>query len=299
MKVKITPVNADPVAAKDAIDRTGEVLIDPETSFDELLLVLKGRPERVEAEKVEREEQKRKAEEARLKAALGKDYSAFVEGQDQTDPLKKAKRRPGAIQLRTEVPRIAVKEIGDEGLCEVFANGYGIYDNGNRKTVLWVADCGSITYHFTKLRDNEKQYQLEKDTVGRDTLGPAPWYIALMLRGEDSIEYNLDHPKSIGTMSDSGKKEDFEVKPATHWIAGCHFDNPEEAYIKKEEAAELRRKVSGLKQKQRDAVDLYYYEENSQEEAAERLGISQSSFSERLSNARENLAEELKNWPMN
>jgi RNA polymerase sigma factor (sigma-70 family) len=278
------------------IDRTNEVLIDPETSFDDLLRILQTKPDIGEADKLEREERERAAKEARLRAAFGKDYEAVVEGTDEEQRLQKAKRRPGAIQLRTEVPRIAAKQIRDDGLCEVFVNGYAIYDNGDRKTVLWVPDCRSVTYNFTKLRDNEKQYQVEKDTVGQDVFGPAPWYIALMVAGENSIERNLDHPRSIGTMSDSDAQDDFEVKAANRWIGGTHFDNPEDAYIKKEEAEEIRRNVSDLKKKHKDAVGLYYFDGLSQEAAAERLGISQSSFCERLNNARGELTIKLKNF---
>lgn len=176
------------------IDRSNDVLIDPETSYNDLLRILKSRPETEEADKLEHEEQEREAKEARLRAAFGEDYEAIAEGAAKK-PLKKGKRRPGAIQLRNEVPRLAMKKIGDDGLCEVFVNGYAIYDNGSRKTVLWIPNCGSATYNFTKLRDNELQYQVEKDTVGLDVFGPTPWYIAVMVAGENSIERNLDHPR--------------------------------------------------------------------------------------------------------
>ena len=264
------------------IDRTNEVLIDPETSFDDLLRILKSRPDIADAEKLEREEQEAEAREAHLRAVFGKDYEAVVEGTAEEQRIEKAKRRPGAIQLRTEIPRIAMKQIGDDGLCEVFVNGYAVYDNGNRKTVLWVPDCGSATYYFTKLRDNEKQYQVEKDTVGQDVFGPAPWYIALMVAGENSIERNQDHPRSIGTMSDTGPKEDYEVKPEHRWIGGTHFDNPEEAYIKKEEA-EARRAC--LTKKQREAVNLFFDQELTQVEIAQMLGVSQPAVAKLLDRA--------------
>ena len=280
------------------IDRTNEVLIDPETSYDDLLRILRTKPGIVEAEKVEREEQEREAKEAHLRAAFGKDYEAVVEGTAEEQRLEKAKRRPGAIQLRTEVPRIAMKQIREDGLCEVFVNGYAVYDNGDRKTVLWVPDCGSATYYFTKLRDNEKQYQVEKDTVGQDVLGPAPWYIALTVAGENSIERNLDHPKSIGTTSETGDKEDYEVKSEPRWIGGSHFDNPEDAYIKKEEAEERRKTVreemGKLSDRQRVVAEMYYLDGIDQYEIADKFGITQASVSSRLKNARKNLEQPLK-----
>lgn len=255
------------------IDRTNEVLIAPETSFDDLLRILHTRSDIADAEKLEREEQEAEAREAHLRAVFGKDYEAVVEGTAEEQRIEKAKRRPGAIQLRTEVPRIAVKEVGNDGLCEVFVNGYAIYDNGDRKTVLWVPDCGSATYYFTKLRDNEKQYQVEKDTVGQDVFGPAPWYIALVVAGENSIERNQEHPRSIGTMTDTGAKEDYEVKPEHRWIGGTHFDNPEEAYIKKEAEEERR---AALTKKQRVIYDMHYNQELTQQCISEQLHIGQN-----------------------
>lgn len=266
-------------SAVQTIDRSNEVLIDPETSFDDLLRILQSKPDIAKAEKLEREEQEREAKEARLRAAFGKDYEAVVEGTAEGQRLEKAKRRPGAIQLRTEVPRIAVKQIGTDGLCEVFVNGYAIYDNGDRKTVLWVPDCGSATYHFTKLRDNEKQYQVEKDTVGQDVFGPAPWYIALTVAGENSIERNLDHPKSIGTTSETGDKEDYDVKPEHRWIGGTHFDSPEEAYIKKEAEEERR---SALTRKQLEAYECCYVNGYAEDKAAQELGISRRALRDRI-----------------
>lgn len=275
-------INNVSVAQVQPIDRKNEALIDSETSFDELVRILMSKPETVAAENLEREVQECEATEASLRAKLGKDYDAVMEGALKAQSFKKAKRRPGAIQLRAEVPRIAVKQIGDDGLCEVFVNGYAVYDNGDRKTVLWVPDCGSATYHFTKLRDNEKQYQVEKDTVGQDVFGPAPWYIAVVVAGENNIERNLAHPKSVGTMSDTGEEEGYEVKPAHRWIGGSHFDNPEEAYIKKETEEERR---NGITKKQREAYDIYYGQGCTEMETAKLLKISRRTVRQRLRGA--------------
>ena len=273
------------------IDRSNEALIDPETSFDELLRILMSKPEMESAKNLEREVQKREGVEARLRAEFGKDYGAVVEGVPKGQSLKKAKRRPGAIQLRAEVSRIAVKQIGDDGLCEVFVNGYAVYDNGDRKTVLWVPDCGSATYHFTKLRDNEKQYQVEKDTVGQDVFGPAPWYIAVTVAGENNIERTLDHPKSAGTMSDTGVEEDYEVKPAHRWIGGAHFDNPEEAYIKKEEHEERLNRFRGRVQEVCDLLSQGY----NQREIGEILGVDRRTVTTYVGRARRQMERENEN----
>ena len=77
-----TEVLADQAVVQ-PIDRSNEVLIDPETSYNDLLCILKSRPETEEADKLEHEEQEREAKEARLRAAFGEDYEAVVEGTDE------------------------------------------------------------------------------------------------------------------------------------------------------------------------------------------------------------------------
>ena len=263
------------------IDRTNEVLIDNSTSFAELMGILSSRPEANAAAEYEAEEKTREEEEKRLRRRYGEDYE-YVVGKDGAAALEKASRRPGPVQLRTYIPMIARIKIGPDGVCEVFSNGYAIYDNGNRKTVVWVPDCGSTTYYFGALKDKEKEYLKQKDEVGEDILGPAPWYNAVLIAGEDSIQYNMDHPKSKGTASDSEDPEEWEKKGNYRWACGAHFESPEEAYLKKE-AAEERRKA--LTEKQKEAYDLYYEKGYTMEEIGNALGISQKAVDYRLQGA--------------
>lgn len=271
------------------LDRTNEVLIDNATSFYELIEILRKKPEAVDAARVEAEEKEREAKEAKMRRIFGEEYEAVVGVTDHTNGMpEKEKRRPGAIQLRNYEPRIARIELSEDGVCEVFSNGYAIYDNGDRKTVLWVPDCGSATYYFTPLRDNEKQYQKQRDDLGEDVLGPLPWYNALLLAGEDQIWVNMDHPKSVGTASDADAN-DPEVKPSYRWVCGTHFDNPEEAYLKKE-AAEERRKA--LTEKQREAYEMYYEQGLTQQEIADILGVHRTTVQERLEGARDRFKQD-------
>lgn len=271
--------------------------ITENTTYSELLSILRSRPEATEAAEIEKAEREREAKETRMREIFGEDYDDVIKPDEETavDMLVKAKRRPGAIQLRENVPCIARIDLGG-GSIEVFANGYSVYDNGDRKTVLWVPDCGSTTYFFGQLRENEKLYQDQKSEIGEDILGPAPWYNALVIAGENSIERNLEHPKSFGTRSDEDEDE-WEEKANYRWVSCTHFDSPEEALLKKEQAEQIKVQVDvALSKKQHDAVRAYYFDDLTQEEAADVLGISQSSFNERLSNAKTALEKNLKNF---
>lgn len=283
-------------AENSTITVTGnEKLIGNDTTFCELLSILRNQPETATASEVEQEEKKREAEESRLRDIFGEDYETVVtHGKREAEAtLVKEKRRPGAVQLRTSVPRIARIQIGKDSLCEVFCNGYAVYDNGDRKTVLWVPDCETYTYYFGQLRDNEKQYLKEKEMLGMDVLGSLPWYNVLVLFGENQIEHNLDHPKSVGTRSDMDAPEEWELKPAYRWSCGAHFDNPEEAYIKKEEAEERRR---ALTDRQRSIYKLYYEEGYTQEEIADTMNIGQSTVHYHLQSIAKRLQKDIEKY---
>ena len=121
---------------------TEEDLIPNDTTFNQLIAILRANPENAIAAQIEAEEQEREAKEAQLRKELGDVYDVvFVsESEDGYDKVAeqvaqfyRPKRRPGAIQLRASEKCIAKLGFGS-GLCEVFANGYAIYDNGDRKT---------------------------------------------------------------------------------------------------------------------------------------------------------------------
>lgn len=284
------------------MNTTINTIITENTTFSELLSILRSRPEVTAAAEVEKAEKERETQERRMHEIFGADYDdvvsagfASADSNGKEDPLVKEKRRPGAIQLRSNVPCIAKLDLGG-GSIEVFANGYCVYDNGDRKTVLWIPDCGSTTYYFGQLRDNEKLYLDQKSSVGEDVLGPAPWYNALMIAGENSIERNLEHPISEGTRSDEDDSEEWDAKSNYRWISCTHFDTPEEALLKKEQAEEIRKVVkNSLSETQKDAVEKYFFDGMGQKEAAEFLGVTQPTFSKTLSRAKSHLEKNLKN----
>lgn len=253
------------------IDRSNEKLIDNSTTFRDLLRILANNPEVLVNAKVEAEERTAEEKEEKLRKIYGADYDLIFDKKKANSMAGSTNksRRPSATQLRTKVPRVAAIKIGENGICEVFSNGYAIYDNGNRKTIVWVPDCGVAKYYFVT----------ETYEITPDVMGEFPWYNAVLIAGEDRIQYNMDHPKSQASSSDSDIDD---VQPAASWPGASHFPNPEDAYLQKE-AAEERRKA--LTEKQREAYDLYYGEDMSEAEIGSVLGISQKAVSLRLEGA--------------
>lgn len=273
------------------IDRTNEVLISNDTTLSDLISILTNNLEMLKAAGEEKEEKERMEKEEKLRKAYGEDYEFLKEMEDnetdnagnhngkETDKetaeelLIKAHCRPGPVFLRTYVPMLARLEYESGGVIEAFNNGYCVYDNGNRKTVVWILDCCNYTYHFNPLSDREKEYMKQNDELGEDLLYSLPWYQAVMLRGEDQIWKNSEHPKSKGTMSDADEDIDADVKPDYHWCCGGHIETPEEYVMRIEREQKI---YSALAGRTLDVYILYFERGMKQREIAEKLGIERS-----------------------
>ena len=83
--------------------------------------------------------------------------------------LVKAKRCPGSEQLRSGHELIARIAVG-EATCEVYENGYAVFDNGDRKTVVWVPDCPKAARYYYPATYDEKCKE-ERRKRGEDNEG--------------------------------------------------------------------------------------------------------------------------------
>ena len=226
--------------------------------------------------------------------------------------LVKAKRCPGSEQLRSGHTLIAQITVG-EATIEVYENGYGIFDNGDRKTVVWVPDCPKAARYYypatydekckeeRRLRGEDyeddpdccivKGTEPEEDKLDEEQLAEMTWYLAVVIAGENRIEQNLEHPISSGSRSDR-YHDDLDSTGRYSWSCGARFQNPEEAVLYKEEQAE---RCADLTEKQQEVYRYYYEEEYTQEEIADMLGISHQAVCERLESVRKKIAEYYEN----
>jgi len=263
------------------------MLIPNTTTFAELMRILDSHKEAAEAAKTETEIQMEEEFEAKLKEIMGDQYEPILEvdqevDQQPDDGKPHRKQRPGPIQLRENVEMIAEVAIASKGICQVFVNGYAIYDSGERRTVLWLKDCTRYTCYFNKLTEKEKQYQAEKQPIEKEDIMKMRWFEPLMPKGEDRITSNMGFAPSDNTRSDADKIDPDE-KREPNWYGGVHIDGPEEAYLKKEEREE---KLEQLTDAQRN-VFLLRERGFNQTEIGEKLGISQQTVSEHLQKVKE------------
>lgn len=226
----------------------------------------------------------------------------------ENNELIKEKRCPGSEQLRNGHRLIAQITVG-EATVEVYENGYGIFDNGDRKTVVWVPDCPKAARYYYPATYDEKckeerrlrgeDYEddpdcrivegteFEEDRLDEEQLAEMAWYLAVVIAGENRIEQNLVHPISAGSRSDR-YNDDLDSTGRYSWSCGARFQNPEDAVIYKEEQAE---RCADLTEKQWEVYRYYYEEEYTQEEIADMLGISHQAVCERLECVRKKISE--------
>jgi RNA polymerase sigma factor (sigma-70 family) len=78
---------------------------------------------------------------------------------------------------------------------------------------------------------------------------------------------------------------DVKAEPTEHIVIHTYFD----PFNRVNNEIVIDEAMQELNEKQREAIDLYFFQELTQEEAAERLGIQQAAFSKRLDRALDKL----------
>lgn len=206
--------------------------------------------------------------------------------------VEKAAKTPTSKKLREE----AGEPIASTMDCTVYANGYAVYDNGTGRTVMWIPSCVSFTYHFDKLRENEKTFMSETDTLPEGLLESLPWFSALTLIGDHRVEANAMNRRqgsrtgSKDYDSDDLGDKDGDVEEAYekqyqkeyNWRETHIGENPESIFIRKETRQEM---LASMTEKQREVFVLYYQYGYTQQEIADKLGIDQTSIRDRLDGA--------------
>ncbi len=164
-------------------------------------------------------------------------------------------RPPTARQLKDsgEEP-VAVREIGPDGSLSVYPNGYAVYSNGSGTTVVSIGECGEYTYRFHDGEDG-------LPTESRLLLDGDDWSVAVALKGEEQIEANL--------MNRKGDRQYEEVWE--HIRVEEEMPDVLESVIQKDMLSEL---MDCLTDRQREVITAYFFDELTQQQIADKLGIA-------------------------
>ena len=204
-------------------------------------------------------------------------------------------RAPGALQLRGNVRRVAAIPIGAEGIAEVFANGYAVYDNGDRKTVVWLPDCAEYTWFFVRPVSLSRVPEGSVRFRESARMEAYPWVLAVLLAGEDRIQGNRGQGRKERRDEDKGEKPG-PVSGAA-WIPRAGNGDPEEEMIRREWWEEIRMTAAELGERQRIVLERRYGQDMPLREIAAREGVSIPALIHRLDRAVAHLrakAEELR-----
>ncbi len=183
-------------------------------------------------------------------------------------------KTPTARQLREsgEEP-VAVREIGPDGSLSVYPGGYAVYSNGSGTTVVSIGECGEYTYQFHDGEDG-------LPTESRLLLDGDDWSVAVALKGEEQIEANLMNRK--GDRRGSRQYEDDWEHIRVEEEAPDVLD----AIAQRDMLSEL---LDCLTERQREVVTAYFFDGLTQQQIADKLGVSQATVKITLDRGLSNL----------
>ena len=176
--------------------------------------------------------------------------------------------------------------------CTVYSNGFAVYDNGSGRTVIWLPDCTSFTYVFTRPKASEDGKLPYKKHIPDEMLESLSWFMAVMLIGDHRVENNLMNRKSSRKGAKDYDTDDYgdkcgeaeeaveeEYRDEFFWNEGRFGENPLDALIRKERNAAM---LAAMTDKQRKVFLLYYKEAYTQQQIADMLGCVVSMVNKHL-----------------
>ena len=204
--------------------------------------------------------------------------------------LTSISRKPSSAPTRKKLCETAGVPIAVGYGCEVYSNGWAVYENGTGRTVVWLPSCANFTYHFGELKPYEKEYLKQEDKLDEELLLSSSWILAVTLIGDHRVERNnMNRTGSrIGTRVYSSVDENGDEIDDIEEIAYCKGGkindrslgvNPLDAFAEKEYMEHL---MSCLTEKQREVVVLYYRDRYTQQEIAQILNCSQATVAQHI-----------------
>ena len=176
------------------------------------------------------------------------------------------KRVPSEKALEKE--EIVVKEILI-GECDitVYANGYVLYRENGKKTIFPLHSCKDYQYMDVKE---------DRSIMNEEFFDNENWYIRLLMEATDRMEINQTKVASnhrIISYSDFVDDRTILVDPSSDIL---------DQYIEKEMLHDL---LDCLTARQKEIIQLFYFEEMNQNKIADYLGIRQQSVCEMIKRA--------------
>lgn len=174
-------------------------------------------------------------------------------------------KMPTAKNLRETGRVVAEKQLENDTWIVAYQNGYALYHACGHSTVFSIHTCGAYLYVSSGVSSYLPEHFFEKE----------PWYVRLVLEGEDRLEHNQGAKEQERTVSYSAISEEWKIMEDIR-------ENPLEHLMDRENRKEI---LQCLTERQRAAVRLCFFQQKSRKEAAKELGISSPAISTILSQA--------------
>lgn len=172
---------------------------------------------------------------------------------------------PTAKSLRETGRIVAEKQIKNDTWITAFQNGFALYYASGHSTVFPVHTCGDYLYASDGMSSYLPEHFFEKE----------PWYVRLVLEGEDRLYRNQQSKEQERTVSYNAISEEWEV-------LGSIEGDPLGYLVNREKEKEM---LHCLTRRQKETVSLCIFEQKTRKEAAGELGITSPAVSVILSQA--------------
>lgn len=182
-----------------------------------------------------------------------------------TDIPEQGIRIPTAKNLRETGRAVARKQIRNDTWIAAYQNGYALYQACDHSTVFSIHTCGAYLYVSSGISSYLPKQFFEKE----------PWYVRLVLEGEDRLDRNQRAKEQEKTVSYHAISEEWEAM-------GNARENPLEYLVDRENRKEI---MHCLTERQKAVVILCFFQQKSRKEAAKELGITSPAVSTILSQA--------------
>lgn len=186
------------------------------------------------------------------------------------------KRIPSVKSLKEH--KVVVKEmINADTTISVYDHGYVLYTAGNQSTVFPLHSCDD--YEYVSVTGDNKE--LNKEFFDNEN-----WYIRLLMEAEDRMAYSQSKiSTNHGVFSNSDVTDDAEI------MRGSSKDFVDDVIDREI----LNALIKELTERQKTVLNLVYFEEMRQQDAADYLGIKQQSVNDLLNRALKTMKKKAEN----
>ena len=196
-------------------------------------------------------------------------------------PSTEGVNTPSEIWIRENASEILCSADFEGTTLNVYRNGFYTYTKDRHTSILRVDGFHQLRYSF---QDGTGSVVEEAEYID------SPYFIGLLINGENQWERNAErrngyHHGIYLDNDDSDWCEESSVPSAEDEVMECEDE--------REEHERLRQAMDKLTDRQREIVNLYYFQKMTQEEIATRLGIRQQSVLDVLNAAIKRLQKQI------